>query len=288
VANEKGYYRDEGLDVAFLEGGQGFRLTDPVVDGRADFAIVAPEDVFAAQTKGQPIVAVAAIYRRSAAVFVSLADSGIVRPDQFAGKTVATLSVGDSNRDFEIQFRALMKKTGVDAAGIRLLAYDPEYKALIDGSADVSAAYLTGGVVTLRRQGHRLNLIWPGDYGIDFYSDTLVTGQQMIAEKPDLVTRFVRATLKGWREAVGDPDQAVALTMKYARVKDKAFQTAMMDALLPMVHTGQGQIGQMSADNWKTMHAILVEQQVLPGPLPALDRVYDLRFLDAVYGEKRP
>ena len=77
---------------------------------------------------------------------------------------------------------------------------------------DVTAAFLTGGVIKTRQIGHKLNLIWHGDYGIRFYSDTLVTNERLMAQKPELVARFLRATLKGWREAVGEAAAAAALT----------------------------------------------------------------------------
>jgi len=77
---------------------------------------------------------------------------------------------------------------------------------------DVTSACITG-VIKMRQKGFKLNLIWLGDYGVQFYSDTLVTNEQMIDQKSLLVTRFVRATLKGWREAVGDPKTVVVTTL---------------------------------------------------------------------------
>jgi NitT/TauT family transport system substrate-binding protein len=285
LAQEKGYYAEEDLKVNFLEGGQGIDLAEPVISGRAAFGAITPEDVIIKRSQGAPLTAIAAIYRRSAVVFVSMADSGIIRPADFPGKTVAAAGTGGAVRDFEFQFFAMMKKLGLDLSRVKLVPYDPEYVAFYKGEVDVTAAFVTGGVIKMRQQGYRLNLIWPGDYGVHFYSDTLVTNESMIRQKPELVTRFLRATLKGWREAVGNPEAAVAITMKYARVPDREFQTAMMESLLPLVHTGENQVGWMTPEAWQEMHRILLEQGLLPGPLD-LNSVYTMRFLETVYGGK--
>ena len=148
---------------------------------------------------------------------------------------------------------------------------------------DVTAAFSTGGLIRLRQEGLKLNLIWPSDYGIHFYSDTLVATDETIKEKPDLVTRFLRATLKGWQDAIGNSEEAVATTMKYARVKDPQFQTAMMEGLLPLVHTGEDQIGWMKPAVWQGMYDVLLEQKILNAPFE-VNQAYTMRFLEEIYG----
>ena len=284
VALEKGYYGMEHLDVRFLEGGQGIDSTRALLDGQADFAVLSPEDVLIRRSQGRPLIAIAAIYRRSAVVFLSRHESGIVRPSDFPGKTIAAKGQAGAVRDFELQFHALMKRLGLGPASIRLVPYEPDYAGFLAGKVDVTPAYLTGGVIKLRQKGLKPNVIWPGDYGINFYSDILVTTESVAEDKSEQVTRFLRATLRGWQDAVGDPQAAVTSVMKYARIKDEALQTAMMDAMLPLVHTGEDQVGWMKPADWQEMHRIMVDQQILPASLADLDRTYTLRFLQSVYG----
>jgi NitT/TauT family transport system substrate-binding protein len=283
VAREKGYYAREDLEVNFLEGGQGIDNVDAVISGRAQFAVTTPEDVLISRSRGVPLQAIAAIYRRSAVVFLALAGSGITRPYDFLGKTVASGGEGGALRDFEFQFLALVKKLGLDLSKIRVVPNDPKYTAFIKGDVDVTAAFSTGGLIRLRQQGLKLNLIWPSDYGIHFYSDTLVATDETIKERPALVARFLRATLKGWRDAIGNSDEAVATTLKYARVKDPHFQTAMMEGLLPLVHTGEDHIGWMKPAVWRGMYHVLLEQKILNAPLE-VDQAYTMRFLEEIYG----
>lgn len=286
VAEEKGYYRNENIAVQFLEGGAGIDSASALIANKAQFAVLSPEDVLIKRSENYPLTAIGVIYRRSAVVFVSYADSGIARPSDFKGKTIATLGTGGAVRDFELQFKAMMKHLDIDMATLSLVPYDPEYKGFTDGSVDVASSYLTGGVICLEKKGRALNLIWPGDYGVNFYSDTIVTTREMIEQKPDLVLRFLRATLNGWQDAVGDPENAVNITMKYAEAKDLSLQTAMMDAMLPLVNTGEDKVGWMKADEWHGMNNLLLNQNIIPATLPGGGDYYTMTFLNKIYGTR--
>ncbi len=285
LAQEEGYYTAENLAVEFIEGGPGIDPAQVVGTGQADFGVVAPEDVLIKQSEGQDVTAIATIYQHSAVVFATLENSGIIRPKDFKGKTIAALGDG-SMRDFELRLRVLLRKTGLDMTMIQLVPYDPDYKGFYDGKVDVTPAYLSGGVAKMRRKGCKLNLIWPDDYGIHFYSDVLIVSRKLLEEHSDRVVRFVRASLQGWRAAVSDPDKAVQVTMKYARIRNPDLQTDMMQALIPLVHTGEAQIGWMTAEAWQHMYDIMENQGLLSAPLPELTKVYSTRFLETIYGAK--
>ncbi|MBI5894548.1 MAG: ABC transporter substrate-binding protein, partial [Desulfobacterales bacterium] len=280
-----GYYDAENLEVRFLEGGQGIDPAQTLISGQAAFGVLSPEDILIKRAQGAPLTAIAAIYRRSAVVYAAKADSGIRRPADFLGKRLAALGTAGSVRDMEFQLQAMMKKLDLDLSQARLLPYDSEYVAFYKGDVDVTAAYLTGGVVRMRQKGLKLNLIWPGDYGVHFYSDTLATTETMIDQKPELVTRFLRATLKGWQHAIGDPEMAVAATLRHA--PDPDFQAAMFEALVPLVHTGQDHIGWMRPEDWERMHQVLMAQKIIATPLD-MNKAFTIRFLAQAYGDPQP
>lgn len=292
IASTKGYYEDEGIKVIFLEGGQNVNIMASLLSGKADFSVVSPEVIFVGRQKDNaPVTAIAAIYGRSAAVYVSKKNSGIRRPADVIGRTAAVTSHTESNLEFDYQFRAMLKRMDLDIEKVRLVPYDPSYTDFYAGDVDITAAYYTSGVIHIRNKGHKVNLLWPNDYGIHFYSDTLVTTDRLIDQKPDLVERFLRATLKGWREAVGDPDVAVAETMKFARMKDLRLQADMMAALIPLVHTGKGPVGWMDEKVWQQMHQVMVDQNILGRPLDNVNKdnvskAYTMRFLNSIYGSR--
>jgi NitT/TauT family transport system substrate-binding protein len=243
---------------------------------------MAPEQILFQRSRGNPFTAIASIYRQSALVFAALADSGIVRPSDFIGKTVAVGAAGGVAREIETQFYALTKQLGIDTSQIRITPFDPEYTAFSKGEIDVTPAFSTGGVIKLRQKGLKLNLIWPSDYGLRFYSDTLVTTDGLIAQKPDLILRFLGATLKGWRDAVEDYPMAVDVTLKYARLADPVMQTAMMEAMLPLVHTGVDFIGWMEPEIWRETADLMSNLDLLATPVD-VNQAYTLRFLEEIH-----
>jgi len=283
LAQEKGYYSQENLRVTFLEGEKDLAIAQRVVYGQADFAVIAPESILTARSQGLPVTAIAAIYRQSPIVYVALTDLGIKRPRDFLGMTVATLDASGSQQDFQLQFYIMMKRLGLDISKMKLIAWDPNYATFYDGEAQITSCYSSGSLFTMRQKGLKLNLIWPGDYGAYFYSDMVVTREGLIAENPGLTARFLRATLRGWQDAIEDYQGAVPVILKYARDKDPQLQAAMMEAQLPLVHTGEDHIGWMKAEDWQAMYKLLQDYGLLTKPFD-INQAYTMRFLKEIYG----
>jgi len=278
VAQEKGYYAGENIRATLLPGGLGVDSLARVISGKADFGVATPEEILVWRSRGEPVVAIATIYRYNPLVFIAMEDSGIKQPSDFIGQTAA---VGAS--DGELQFLAMMKKLGLDTSGVNIVSFDLHYAEFYGGVADITYAYSTVDLITMREQGHMLNLIWPDDYGIHMYADTLFTTERIIAENPDLVTRFLRATLRGWHQAVEYPETAAAITKKYALAAYGEFQNEMMKSSVPFIHTGEDHIGWMKAEAWEQMHRLLLEQGLLAQPVD-LQGVYTMEFLEKIYG----
>ena len=87
-ADRLGYYAAEGLAVSFIEGGANISNPSPVLDGTAQFGVTGADDLILKRAQGQRVRALATIYRRSPVAYISLADSGIARPQDFVGKTI--------------------------------------------------------------------------------------------------------------------------------------------------------------------------------------------------------
>ena len=283
IARERGYYSQENLRVTFLEGEKDLAIVQRVAYGPAAFGVIAPESLLTARSQGQPVTAIAAIYRQSPVTYVTLTDLGISRPRDFLGKTVATLDASGSQQDMQLQFYIMMKRLGLDISKMKLIAWDPNYTTFYDGEAQITSCYSSGSLLAMRQKGLKLNLIWPGDYGAYFYSDMVITRDGLIAENPGLTARFLRATLRGWQDAIEDYQQAVPVILKYARDKDPQLQAAMMEAQLPLVHTGEDHIGWMKADDWQSMYKLLQDYGLLTRPFD-VTRAYTMRFLEEIYG----
>jgi NitT/TauT family transport system substrate-binding protein len=104
----------------------------------------------------------------------------------------------------------------------------------------------------------------------------------MIATQPDLVLRFLRATLKGWTWAIENANQAGALVQKYNPNADTTIEIAKMAATIPLVNTGEDHIGWMKPEIWAGMESTLHEQGVITASLDVTN-LYTTQFLEEIY-----
>lgn len=276
LAQAKGYYAAENLRVTFVEGGTGIDPITQVVSGVADIGIAGPEELLIRRSAGDPVIAVATIYQHSPVVFVVRPDSDIKRPADFVGRTVG---LRGATRDGEIQFAAMMKRAGFSISHVEVVSHTYNYAPFLRGEIDSQFAYATSGLIRVRAQGMTPRLIWPDDYGVHLFSDTLFATDHLIAQKPDMIRRFVRATLRGWSDALSHAEEAVDATMAYAFESDRHLQTQMFLASAPLVYTGRAKIGAMSESAWAEAQRVLVENDLLAAPI-GLGQVYTLAFLD--------
>ena len=275
-ADTNGYYAEEGIAVTFIEGGPTVDTQAIVLEGAAQFGVAAADELILGRAQGKPVRAIAVIYRRSPSVFVTAADSGISRPEDFIGQNIlAAVNALPT-------LHAMMSRVGVDRDQYTVVTipYDPDL--FTSGETSVWAVYLTGSIRILQNTGHELNIIYPQDYGIHFYADTIFATDDFLEENPELVTRFLRATLRGWQWAIENPEEAGALPVTYNPELDLEEQIAQMEASVPLIHTGQDHIGWMRDEVWEGMHDTLLEQGMIDGPI-ALDEVYTQRFLEEIY-----
>jgi NitT/TauT family transport system substrate-binding protein len=193
AADQNGYYTDEGLAVTLREGGPTIDYLTPIIEGSAQFGDAGADELLIARAAGKPLRAVATIYRRSPSAFVALADSGISRPQEFVGKTIRLTP------QVTTHFRAMMARVGISPDQYTVVNLPSELELFASGQADVWSVYTNNFLVTLQQAGYELNVIYPDDYGVHFYADSIFTSDDLLAANPDLVRRFLRATLRAGR-----------------------------------------------------------------------------------------
>ena len=281
AAEQKGFYAEENIDVTLKPGGVDIPPNKVIADliaGETAFTIQGGERVLAASAQGKPIVAIAVIFQRTPFVYVSLKDSGIERPQDLIGKRIMVGSDG------KMQHQALLKKLGIDPDTIELIPYESDVTPLITGQIDAHLVYRTGTGLAFDETGYELNFIWVDDYGIRLYADTIITTEQLVQQNPELVERFLRATLKGWRYAIENPAEAVDMTLQYDPTLDKEVQLRMMEAQTPLIHTGEAELGWMEDSVWQQMHQMLLDGGIIAQPINVAE-AYTMQFLNQIYGE---
>lgn len=276
AADQNGFYAAEGLSVNFVEGGPKVDLVNSVLDGTAQFAVAGADALIVSRSEGKPLSAIAAVFRRSPLVFFAMADSNITGPKDFIGKRLLVSP-----------FQQAVLTTMMDQVGVSSDQYTVvccELEPFFSGEIDVSEGYLTNEVLAAQAAGYKLNIIYLEDYGVHTYADTIVASDDFITNRPDLVRRFLHSTLKGWRWAIENPEEAAVLALTYDPSLNPDLQEAQMLAGIPLIHTGEDQIGWMRSDVWQGMIGWLLGQGILTESVD-LDEVYTMEFLQQIYSK---
>jgi ABC-type nitrate/sulfonate/bicarbonate transport system substrate-binding protein len=274
VAKEKDFYKSAGLNVDIQPGGPDFPAIQMVTGGNEQFGVTGADQVLIARSKGVPVVALAVIFRRNPFVLFSLAKSGIKTPADYVGKNIGVKIGGNE----ELIYRAVLAKAGVEKSKLNEIPVKFDITPLLAGAVDVWPGYLINEVLAAREKGFDVNVVSPPDYGIDLYADTLFTTEKMLKEKPDIVRKFVTATLKGWTSAVAAPEEAAQITVKYGTKLTYDHELAMMKASLALLQPDPRPVGSMEAANWSATQKLLVDGGFQKTPVD-IDKAFTVEFL---------
>lgn len=279
-AIEKGYYADENIEVTLNPGGPELNPIDEVNNGNAQFGIGQGDSLITARANGQNFVAVATIFRNNPLAITSLKEDNIQKPEDLVGKTVGTYSLDLSNYS-DLLFLAFMSRTGLDKASMNYALIQDfeganEIKA---GNMDaMSGMFATDQQVMTRNAGDEISMMYYKDYGVEVYINSIFVTDEFKNNNPDLITRFLRATFKGYQYALENPDEVAALALQYDETLDLAYQQDAMKAQIPFIDTGNAPIGSMDESVWQSTSDILLEFGLLSAPVD-LSTVYTNEFI---------
>ena len=263
TAAEKGFYRDNNLQVKINPGGSDFPAVQMVVGGGEQFGVTGADQILLARAKGIPVVAVAVIYRETPFVLFSLQSSDIRVPHDMIGKDVGVKLGGNE----ELTYRAMMKMAGVDTKRLHEKPVKFDMAPLFAGQVQVWPGYAINEPIVAKEMGYSVNIISPSQVGLHMYADTIFTTEDMIRTHPDEVAAFVSATMKGWDYSVAHPSEAVDATLRYDANLKPAHEMAMMLTSIPFIK-GDGQLlGLMSEQSWQDLQNILREEGFLNAPV---------------------
>jgi len=207
AAIKKGYYLEEGLDVILIEGKPGGAEVEEVLSGRANFG-VGMSDILLSRFQRKPVVLLANIFQHSPVTLLTTRKSGYASPQDLFNKTIQMIG---GIKSAELQ--AMFLNEGVAITDLNLSEPRWSLDDLISGEVDAIAAYVSSQPYNLKEQSISSTLISPITYGIDFYGDNLFTSEHEITEYPKRVVAFRRASLKGWKYALENPEEIVELIL---------------------------------------------------------------------------
>ncbi|MCP5329343.1 MAG: EAL domain-containing protein [Pseudomonadales bacterium] len=276
AAKWQGFYERQGLDVeirsATTPDGDFISPSEELLKGNADFAI-GGLDLLIERGQGEHLVVLSPIYQNSPIAAFSLASVPIDTPEQLSRLRIAAVS----NDYLRTQIEAMFLTFGIDPAGVDFVDEDITVETLLEGRADVIVTYDASAQYRASELGVTLNTLHPRDYGINFYGDVLYTTEEVIARDPDMVNRFVRASLDGWRYAQGNRvDLANRIAAELPRYKylyddvyayNRFFAEHIDEYLLyPIVPLGHNQLAR-----WQSAYFLLLQQGLIDQPFAVED-----------------
>ena len=269
LALERGHYRAEGLDLTINPGGPNIQGETIVASGAEQFGVTGGIDsFFAARERQLPVICIGMNHQITPFVFVAKRASNVNSLEDFRGKRVTAWFTGA-----HLVLYGMLAARGITRESVNIQPQQVSVTPFINGETDVCAATWYNELNTIRARlggDANLRLFSAEDYGISIPRDTLVANQAFAQANPRAVEGFLRASIKGWREAKAEPAAGLESVMKIAPTLDRAHQIAMLPEAIRLMQAGpaatQGWFA-LDAGVIKRAHDFFVEQRVLQAPL---------------------
>jgi NitT/TauT family transport system substrate-binding protein len=277
VALDKGWYREEGIDLTIKPGGPDIAVVDEVANRTIDFGTAFLADLSVAIQEGQPVISIAQIQQMNGLLLIAKKSSGIKRPEDLVGKRI-----GIWGPSWEAQLNALLARERIPRDKVQIMPQEFDMQAFLKGDLDVASAMIYNEYHQVLEAGVKLqdlNIIDYVLYGLGFPGDTLFTSRWLTQQNPSLCQRMLRASLRGWQYAIDNPKETVDIVLKYdlSGSADRAHQISMMREISKLVKVPWRELGYTDQNTVQQMINILLRYQVLGGPLQA-DEVYTNEF----------
>jgi len=305
VAQEKGFYAEEGLDVTILDGGN-VNPTVQVASGNADFGTDWIANMLVQRQQGLEVVQIAQIFQDSGYRMVSLGDSGIETFEDLAGRKVGVWAFGNefvAQAVFEAEGLTSDLDPTVTNPDVSTIVYAFDPALVFPDEVDVASVMTYNEldqIVGLGFPLDNLNVLNPADIGAELLEDLIFTTPELLASDDfkgsglsgrEVAERFLRASLKGWDFAVNNRQEAVFIVVGLcgdtcngsgSTQSPLIHQSWQMDRVAELVKpTPDTAIGAIDPDAFARSVDLLVQVGLLDSPV-SFDEIVDTSIYDAV------
>ncbi len=279
LGKDSGIYDDAGIDIDIRSGNGSSSAHRLVANGDSDFAYGSCGALINLASQGAEIISVGVIDAMGAEAIILRPDSGVGKIADLKGKTILTTANAGVNTFFPIVL-----------ANAGLTTDDVTITNVPDGALVSSYLQGAGGAVgilgglddkpaEIRANGGEDPVLIPySDFGVDQVGYCISTSKALVADNPDLVNRFVDATIAAYKKTEADPDAAVAAIADIvggtmAEEEGKAQSRAVLDVTLGLLYSSANtdkQLGLNVPGDWESMVNLMKEYNDLdPNADPA-------------------
>jgi NitT/TauT family transport system substrate-binding protein len=293
LAEARGYYAAEGLKPTFDPSGGSGEAVTRIGSGTYDFGV---GDVnvlldFNARNPANAGRAVYMLYYRSPLSIGSFAKAGISKPGDLVGRAIGG-SLGDGAYKL---FPAYAAITGIKADSIKWSFGDLRLREtmLLKGDVDAILGFDSTMYFNLVRQSikpEEIRFLYYSDAGMDIYGNAILASKKILSEHSDVVKRFLKASAKGWQDAVVDPKAAVAALKQRSSLINEVLETEKLAWLIKnQIVTAESKadgVGNVRAERFAKSVVTVAGAFQLPTIAPA--DVFDAAYLPEASVRKLP
>ncbi len=272
AAVDKGFYKDEGLDVTIKVGAVDIVPQQVLASGQADFAVAWVPKALVSREEGAKIVDVGQVFQRSGTLEVSWKDLNIAKPEDWKGKKVGTWGFGN-----EFELLAAMTKVGLDPQKDVTIVQQPfDMSLLLNKEVDAAEAMTYNEYAqvleatgsdgkTLLYKPEDLTVINFNDVGTAMLQDALWAREDWLqdSKNQDVAVRFLKATFKGWVFCRDNFDECVDIVLKNGPTLGKGHMAWQLNEINKLIWPSPAGIGVMDKALWDQTIQVATSQKVL-------------------------
>jgi len=280
VADEKGYFAEEGLNlVVNFPANTNDGISLPAA-GRADLGMYYLQDaILTAVEEDVPIVSVGSVVQESLNVVIALKESGIEAPADLAGKKIGYAGTALS----EAQIQCMLEEAGVSAEDCQLIDVGFDLlTAITTGQVDATIGNMVNHEVPqLDEQGIAFTFFFPTDFGVPMYHELVfLAGQNTVDNNPEKLQKFLRAAKKGFDFMQENPEEALQILLDHQNAENfplsETVETASMNILLPVMEKEDAPFLSQDVAVWQENADWLYEMGLLSEQADVSGMVVDL------------
>ncbi len=263
VAQAQGLYQAQGLNVEIVQAQEGGTVEQLVATGKLDVGVSYQEGVTQARVEGVPVVSIAAVIQHNTSGFASRAQANIKSAKDWEGKKYGGFGAPSERAVIE----GLMQCAGADVNKVEFVDIGSTDFFVATERGDVDFAWIFQGWtgIEAEQRGVDLNTFMLNDTNCipDYYTPVLISSEQAITERPDVLRRFMQATAQGYQFAITNPDEAAQVLVNAAPELDQGLVLNSQRYLAAQYQADAPRWGEQRTETWRDYAQWMADRQLI-------------------------
>ncbi len=263
VAKDKGYYKEQGLDVEIIQPSEG-GTSSLIAAGKGDFGISYQEDVTYARTAKEPlpIRAIATVIQHNTSGFAAPKDKSIKTPKDFEGKVYG----GWGSPSEKAILKAIMEKDGADFSKLKMVDVgSDDFFAATKKNVDFAWIFEGWTGVDAKLKNVPLDYIELRKLNkdLDYYTPVIIANESLLKKDPEMVKKFMKATTKGYNYCIDNPEDSAKILVKNVPEIDEKLAIESQKYLKDKYKADANRWGEMKESVWANYTKFLLDNKLI-------------------------